>query len=60
MATEIRDALIVDATYEIEFAFGDGDDGTAGEPRWYALSVRGAGDDPGLEILDRFALVLAT
>jgi PAS domain S-box-containing protein len=49
MATEIRDALIVDATYEIEFAFGDGDDGTAGEPRWYALSVRGAGDDPGLD-----------
>jgi hypothetical protein len=49
MATEIRDALIADATYEIEFAFGDGEDSAAGELRWYSLSVRGAGDRPGLD-----------
>ncbi len=49
MATEIRDALGADATYEIEFAFGDADEGAerAGRPpaelRWYSMSVRGAG-----------------
>ena len=52
MATEIRDALGIDATYEIEFAFGDNDEGAerAGKPpselRWYSLSVRSAGGDP--------------
>ena len=55
MATEIRDALIADATYEIEFAFGDADDGAerAGrappELRWYSLSVRRAGAGSGLD-----------
>ncbi len=43
IATEIRDALAADATYEIEFAFGDSDEGVAAEQRWYSLSVRRAG-----------------
>ncbi|MEP7301804.1 MAG: PAS domain S-box protein [Caldimonas sp.] len=53
MATEIRDALRADATYEIEFAFGDSDDSAerAGrappELRWYSLSVRRAGSGSG-------------
>ncbi len=55
MATEIRDALIADATYEIEFAFGDADESAerAGrappELRWYSLSVRRAGAGSGLD-----------
>ncbi len=53
MATEIRDALIAEATYEIEFAFGDADESAerAGRPppelRWYSLSVRSAGSGSG-------------
>ena len=54
MATEIRDALIADATYEIEFAFGEADDGgerplgrTAADQRWFSLSVRGVGAGSG-------------
>jgi PAS domain S-box-containing protein len=35
MAAAIRDALVADATYEIEFA--------AEDQRWYSLSVRGVG-----------------
>ena len=55
MATEIRDALIADTIYEIEFAFGDSDDSAerAGrappELRWYSLSVRRAGAGSGLD-----------
>jgi hypothetical protein len=55
MATEIRDALIADATYEIEFAFGDSDEGAerAGrappELRWYSMSVRRVGAGAGLD-----------
>jgi PAS domain S-box-containing protein len=62
MATEIRDALIADASYEIEFAFGDSDsdsDDGAGaerpagrapaEQRWFSLSVRRAGAGSGLD-----------
>jgi PAS domain S-box-containing protein len=47
IATEIRDALAADATYEIEIEFGEGDDSTAAERRWYSLSVRRAGGGPG-------------
>jgi PAS domain S-box-containing protein len=46
MATEIRDALRSDATYEVEFAFGDVDESLPAELRWYSLSVRRAGDAP--------------
>jgi hypothetical protein len=47
IATEIRDALAADATYEIEFAFGESDESMAAEQRWYSLSVRRAGGGPG-------------
>ncbi len=54
MATEIRDALIADATYEIEFAFGEAEDGAERPPgralaetRWFSLSVRRAGAGSG-------------
>ncbi|MGZ5249381.1 MAG: PAS domain S-box protein [Caldimonas sp.] len=55
MATEIRDALTADAIYEIEFAFGDAEDGAeraaaaVPELRWYSLSVRRAGAGSGLD-----------
>jgi len=50
MATEIRDALIADATYEIEFAFNEADERAApSETRWYSLSVRRAGGGLGLD-----------
>ncbi|MEO8922524.1 MAG: PAS domain S-box protein [Caldimonas sp.] len=50
MATEIRDALLDDATYEIEFAFSDADQRAApSELRWYSLSVRRAGGGLGLD-----------
>ena len=55
MATEIRDALIADASYEIEFAFGDADDAerppgrASAEQRWFSLSVRRAGAGSGLD-----------
>ena len=50
MATEIRDALIADATYEIEFAFSDADESAVlSELRWYSLSVRRAGGGLGLD-----------
>jgi hypothetical protein len=61
MATEIRDALAADATYEIEFAFGEADESAerAGrappELRWYSLSVRrsgaGSGRDEAIAVL---------
>ncbi len=54
MATEIRDALIADATYEIEFASSEADDGgerplgrAAADQRWFSLSVRGVGTGSG-------------
>ncbi|MCE9660894.1 MAG: PAS domain S-box protein [Burkholderiales bacterium] len=70
MATEIRDALIAGATYEIEFAFddpADADDGGARPPgraapdqRWFSLSVRSAGDGDGAGAgLDEAIAVLA-
>jgi PAS domain S-box-containing protein len=50
MATEIRDALLADATYEIEFAFSEADERAApSELRWYSLSVRRAGGGLGLD-----------
>ena len=62
MATEIRDALIADATYEIEFASSEADDGgerplgrAAADQRWFSLSVRGvgagSGDDEAIAVL---------
>jgi hypothetical protein len=54
MASEIRDALLADATYEIEFASGEADDGGERPPgrgvadlRWFSLSVRGVGAGSG-------------
>ena len=56
MATEIRDALIAEATYEIEFASGEAADdggerlqgrGAADPRRWFSLSVRGVGAGSG-------------
>ncbi len=65
IATEIRDALIAGATYEIEFAFDDADDAdgrapgrAAPEQRWFSLSVRSAGDGAGSG-LDEAIAVLA-
>jgi len=57
MATEIRDALTADASYEIEFAFDDAEGGGAERPpgrvpaeqRWFSLSVRRAGAGSGLD-----------
>ena len=45
MAQSIRDALRGDATYEAEFAAGDGEGAgrPAAEQRWFSLSVRGVG-----------------
>jgi len=54
MATEIRDALMADATYEIEFVSGEADDGgdrplgrSTADQRWFSLSVRGVGGGSG-------------
>ncbi|MEO8525754.1 MAG: PAS domain S-box protein, partial [Caldimonas sp.] len=55
MATDIRDVLIDDATYETEFPFGDSDEvgersgRTPPELRWYSLSVRRAGAGSGFD-----------
>ena len=50
MAAEGSKALDADATYEIEFAFGNAAEGDAAsvesELRWYSLSVRRAGGSP--------------
>ncbi len=60
MATEIRDALLADATYEIEFASGEAEVGErpadrAADPRWFSLSVRsvgaGSGGDEAIAVL---------
>ena len=56
MATEIRDALIADATYEIEFDFNDADERVVpSELRWYSLSVRRAGG--GLSVDEAIAVL---